>query len=311
MRESSIISVEYFGETAVIIRIETEGLMTDDAMRRFHDAVTEAIGPRSRIVFDMAHVRFLSSAAMAKFINLLRQSRTRKGQLVFCRLTPGVREAFQVNRLDRVFKIASSLEEAMAALSWSLELGCPIGRCEGTSLSHDPSIANRGGELCCRSCGCQFLVAPFQLAANGEAQVEVSRFAIPTYADELIRAELGVIVNLHIVGRLDLFASEAFVDAMRSLPQSCRALLDLRSATELSEPGLRLLEEHFRVDTSIDRVVVLVDPDRFHRARVILSNFRVTMIHDEAIAVLRGSGASDESPARLVVFARTVDITAG
>ena len=310
MSESSIISVDYFGEMAVTIRFETERLTDHDSIHRIYDEVRQAIGPRALVVFDLVHVQFLSSSATAMFIRLFHQSRTRGGQNVFCRPTASVREAFQTSALDRLFKIASCLEEALAALRWSLEVKCPIAGCEGTSLSHDPLITGHGGELGCRSCGCRFRVVPFQLTPNGEAQAQVSRFAIPTYEQEQIRAELGVVVDLHIVGRLDLFAAESLVDAMRSLPQSFPVLLDLRSATELSEPGLHLLEEHVRAGSSIDRVVVLVDTDRFCRACAILSEVRATMNHDEAMAVLRGSRTSDESPAPLLVSARTVDITA-
>jgi anti-anti-sigma regulatory factor len=228
------------------------------------------------------------------------------GRLILCRLNPLIRQLYQYQRLDRVFQIVSSVEEALAALNWSLAIDCPVAVCEGDALSHDPSIADRGGELCCRSCGCRFQVVPFQLSRGGEARVAVRRFEIPTYEQEQIRAELDVIVPLHVVGRLDLFAAEALVDAWRSLPGSSRVLLDLRAATELSKKGLRLLEKHFRDNASGDRFVALVDPDRSDRTRAALSGIRVTTAHDEAMSILGGSSDSDEKPVPLLVSARTV-----
>jgi anti-anti-sigma factor len=306
--EPAIFSMEYFGEIA-ILRIETTRLYDEYTVRSL-DAAIEACGERSQIVFDMVRVFLISSLALSRLMKIQRQSKSIGRQIVLCNMTPKVSEAFRTSNLDRLFKITSSLEEALAALSWSLEIGCPIAGCEGNSLSHERSIADREGELCCRFCGCRFWVAPFQLAANGEAQAAVSRFAIPTYEQEQIRAELGVIVDLRIVGRLDLFASEALVDAMRSLPQASRALLDLRSATELSEPGLRLLEEHVHALNLTDRVVALVDSDRFDQTRAVLSHFRISMNRDEAMAVLRAFRVSDESQAPLLVSARTVNISA-
>ncbi len=176
-----------------------------------------------------------------------------------------VRDSLRTSKLDRLFQFASTVDEAFAALSWTVAIGCPISGCEGDALSHEPSIADRGGMLCCRSCGCRFQVAPFQLSLNRAVQVAVSRFEIPTYEQELIRAEVGAIVHLDIVSRLDLFAAEALIDASRSLSGSRRVLLDLRSATEPSESGLRLLHEEFPGDTSLHRVVVLVDRDRSYR----------------------------------------------
>jgi hypothetical protein len=225
-------------------------------------------------------------------------------------MTPKVSEAFRTSKLDRFFEIASSLEDALAALRWSVEIGCPIAGCEGTSLSHEQLTAKRETEVRCRSCSCRFRVAPFQLGPNGEARVQVSWFTIPTYEQEQIRAQLGTIVYLDLVGRLDLFVAEALVDACRSIPKSRRVMLDFRTATELSEPGLRLLKEHVRTDNSIDRFVALVDSDQFNRSRAILSNVQVTTTQEEAVAMLGGSPESDESLTLLLVSARVVDRTA-
>jgi anti-anti-sigma factor len=303
-------SAEKRGEIA-ILRMGTDQFILNDTAARFSEEVIRTIGECVQIVIDMAQVQHLSSSGLANLIRFHVRSKNSGGQVVLFNLTSNVSETIRTSRLDLLFTIASSLEDALAALSrWSVAIACPIAGCEGINRSHERSIVHRGGEVVCRSCGCRFWVAPFELARNGQAQVEVSRFAITTYEQEQICAELGFIVHLHIVGRLDLFASEALVDAMRSLPQSCRALLDLRSASELSEPGLHLLEEHVRAVTSMDRVVVLVDTDRFHRVCAILLEVRATMSRDEAMAVLSDSRASDEPLAPLLVSARTVDKTA-
>jgi anti-sigma B factor antagonist len=304
--EHILFSTEFFGEI-VTVRIAIERLIDDRTVIRLFDEVIEAVGQRSHIVFDLAQVYHVSSVTFSRLIQIHRRSKNRGGEVVLCQLKPGVHEAFRTSNLDRLFKIAATLEEALAALRWSLAIDCPIAGCEGDALTHDPSISDRGEELRCRSCGCRFRVAPFQLSSGGEGRVEVMRFEIPTYEQEQIRAELGVIAHLQIVGRLDLFTSEALVDAWRSLPTPRHALLDLRAATELSEPGLRLLEVNVRADTSIDRIVVLVDPDRSDRTRAVLPNVRVTIAHEEAMSVLRDSPGTDLSPALLLVSARILE----
>jgi anti-anti-sigma factor len=307
--ERPLVSSEYVGEI-VILRIETENLLLDDSACRFYDEVVQAIGARARIVLDMAQVRNLGSMAFGRLVTLWGNSRRKGGMIVLCRPTAVIREAFRVNQLDRVFQIVSSLEEAFAALSWCLAIECPVAGCEGDALCHDPSIAQRGGELCCRSCGCRFRVAPFQLSTSGEAQVTVGHFEIPTYEHEQVRAELGALIVLQIVGRLDLFTLEALVDAWRSLPPPRRAVVDLRAATELSDASLRLLEKHLRNGRSADRFVVLVDPSRSDRTCGVLTDVLVTSTRDEALSVLSGSARSLESPASLFVSARAVGRTA-
>jgi anti-anti-sigma factor len=303
--EPRFISAEYCGDIA-ILRIETEFLFDEETVRHIFDEVTAAIGQRPRIILEMGKIKLVSSTAFSRLITIQRKSRERGGRVILCSIIPNVLEEFRTHALDKVFQIVSTLDEAKAALSWSLTIRCPIAGCEGDGLSNDPSIADRGGEFCCRSCGCSFRVAPFQLDRAGEARVAVSRFEIPTYEHEQIRAELGGIVHLDIIGRLDLFAAEALVDAWRSLPQSRRALLDLHAATELSQPGLRTLGEYLKADVSADRVVVLVDPDRSARTRAGLLDLRVTTIQDEAMAIHRSSPGSDEPPPPLLVSARTV-----
>jgi hypothetical protein len=94
------------------------------------------------------------------------------------------------------------------------------------------------------------------------------------------------------------------------LPQPRRALLNLHAATELSEPGLRMLGEHLSADASADQVVLLVDLDRSVRTRAGFLDIRVTTTQDEAMEVLRSSPGSDEPPPPLLVSARTVGRTA-
>jgi hypothetical protein len=133
----------------------------------------------------------------------------------------------------------------------------------------------------------------------------VSRFEILTYEHEYIRAEPGEIVRLDIVGRLDVFAAEALVDALQSLPDTCGALLDLRTATDSSEAGFRLLEEHLHSTMSCDRVVVVLDSDRCWGSRL-HSGIRLTTKQDEALSILRSSLESGGATVPLLVSARTV-----
>jgi anti-anti-sigma factor len=306
--KSPLFSAEHRGEIAVI-RIRTDLLADFDTVTLFYNEVIKAIGECSQIVFDLQEVRQLSSAVMGRFIQIWRHTQNSGGRIVFCRASLDVRAAFQTSRLDVLFDFASTLEEALAALTWTLAIRCPIAGCQGDGLCHEPSIPERGGELCCRSCGCQFRVAPFQLSRGGQAKAAVSRFELPTYEHELIRAELGAIVRLDIAGRFDLFVAEALVDACQSLPAPHCVLLDLRAATELSDAGLRLLGNYLLAEASGAGVVVLVEPNRSERTRTVLSYGFVSTTQDEALLVLRSSPASNETPAPLFVSVQSVKET--
>jgi anti-anti-sigma factor len=293
-----------------MIRIETEKLFDERIVRECFEQVSVAIGPQHHIILDLEPTTLWSSTALRKLVDLEIMSRKRGGRMILCGLTPVALQVFRTSNLDRLFQIVSTIDEAMTALGWSLAIRRPIAACEGDGVSYDPSIIDRGEDFCCRSCGCRFRVAPLQLDSAGEARVAVSSFEIPTYELERVRVVVGAISHLEIVGRLDLFAAEALVDAWRSLPRPRQALLGLSAATELSELGLRLIEEHVRGDTSIDRVVVQVDPAQADRTRAVLSDVQVMTKKDEAMLVLRGSPESDEIPLPLLVVARPVGRTA-
>ncbi len=300
--EPPLISVDSFGEI-IILRIQADAINDHHNSGRFRDELKAVLAQRSSVVVDLGQVDYLSSTGSGELVRIHFHTTRIGGRIIFCRLTPVVRDLLRVNKLDRMFQIVSSLGEAMAALDWSLAIDCPIAGCEGDGLCHEPSIADRGGELCCRSCGCRFRVEPFRLSPSGEARVTVSWFEIPTYEHEQVHGELGAIVKVRITGRLDLFAAESLVDAWRSLPGASRALLDLSAATELSSPGLRFLEEQVRASSPIDRFVVVVDPDRSDRTRAVLSIIRVATTQEEAMSILRGSRAMDETPTALWVSA--------
>ena len=68
-----------------------------------------------KMLINMENVRYLSSAVLGKLISLHKALRTRKGVLKLCSIAPAIMEVFEITRLDKVFDIHKSEDEALEA----------------------------------------------------------------------------------------------------------------------------------------------------------------------------------------------------
>jgi anti-sigma B factor antagonist len=69
------------------------------------------------VVVDLREVSFLDSTGLATLVQGMKRSRMENGDLRLCGLQQPVRMIFELTRLDRVFEIFPSQEEAVLAFS--------------------------------------------------------------------------------------------------------------------------------------------------------------------------------------------------
>jgi|SRR5438045_3670416 anti-sigma B factor antagonist len=69
------------------------------------------------IVIDLAGVSYVDSSGLALFIDGLQRVQSYGGQLVLSALRENVRMVFEIARLDQVFKIFPTSEDAVRALA--------------------------------------------------------------------------------------------------------------------------------------------------------------------------------------------------
>jgi anti-sigma B factor antagonist len=67
------------------------------------------------LLLDFSNVEFLSSAALNKLIILHNKVQANSGQLKLCNLMPEIREVFVITRLNQLFEIEDSKDEALSA----------------------------------------------------------------------------------------------------------------------------------------------------------------------------------------------------
>ncbi len=72
----------------------------------------QAAGPGSVIV-DLSEVHYMDSSGLATLVEAMQTARKNQGKLVICALQEKVRSIFEIARLDMVFKIVNTRDEAL------------------------------------------------------------------------------------------------------------------------------------------------------------------------------------------------------
>jgi anti-sigma B factor antagonist len=73
------------------------------------------VDKRNKVLLNFDSVEFMSSAALNKLISLNSKVKAAAGRLKLCCLRAEIKEVFTITRLDRVFDLRKSEEEAIEA----------------------------------------------------------------------------------------------------------------------------------------------------------------------------------------------------
>lgn len=67
------------------------------------------------LLFNLRKVHYIDSSGLAIFIELFQKIKRYQGKLVLFNLAEGVRNVFEIAKLDSIFHLARTEEEALAA----------------------------------------------------------------------------------------------------------------------------------------------------------------------------------------------------
>lgn len=108
------VSLERQG-TAVVARPQVK-MMDGDALAALARTLGETTGPESGIdavVVDLGDVAILPSLALGRLVAVSNDCKARGLRLTLVRLRPQIRQVFAVTRLDKVFRFADTVEDAV------------------------------------------------------------------------------------------------------------------------------------------------------------------------------------------------------
>ncbi|MCH7849077.1 MAG: STAS domain-containing protein [Planctomycetes bacterium] len=67
-----------------------------------------------RVIVDLGEVPYMDSSGLATLVEAMQIARKNQGKLIICALQQKVRSIFEIARLDMVFKIVNTRDEALA-----------------------------------------------------------------------------------------------------------------------------------------------------------------------------------------------------
>jgi anti-sigma B factor antagonist len=104
------------GTDVLVIELREDNLDASN-VRDFRDAVQSLMGERTRVVLDMAGVKFVDSSGLGALISCLRQVNGRRGDFRLCEMSRTVRALFELMRMHRVFNIHDTRADAVASFT--------------------------------------------------------------------------------------------------------------------------------------------------------------------------------------------------
>lgn len=104
------------GSDVLVIELREDNLDASN-VREFREAVQSLMLERSRVVLDMAGVKFVDSSGLGALISCLRQANSRNGDFRLCELSRTVRALFELMRMHRVFNIHEARVDAVGSFS--------------------------------------------------------------------------------------------------------------------------------------------------------------------------------------------------
>ena len=95
-----------------------EKILDEISISQISSKLTELVGSQDqpRLVLDFGNVGNMSSSALGMLIMLHKRIREKGGQLRLCNIQPAIFEIFVITRLNEIFSICSSRQEAIEAL---------------------------------------------------------------------------------------------------------------------------------------------------------------------------------------------------
>jgi anti-sigma B factor antagonist len=94
----------------ISIHGEIDAYHSGEVKKFLKDAINET--KLQKIVLDMSEVNYIDSAGLGSLVALYKDARMAEKELVLASLKQTVMRIFEMTRLDRVFKIVQTVEEA-------------------------------------------------------------------------------------------------------------------------------------------------------------------------------------------------------
>ncbi|MGF1581785.1 MAG: STAS domain-containing protein [Gemmataceae bacterium] len=108
------LEVEDSGEVTVVNFVDKK-ILDEQNIQTIGDQLFQLVDKlgRTKLLLNFGNVEYLSSAALGKLITLNRKVNNARGQLILCNISEQIYEVFEITKLNKVFQIEKSEQEAL------------------------------------------------------------------------------------------------------------------------------------------------------------------------------------------------------
>jgi len=104
---------------ATVVELTDRKILDEMMINKIGEQLGQVVADsdKPKLVLDFANVGHMSSSALGMLITLHKRIRERKGELCLSGIQPPIYEVFVITRLNEIFQICKSREEAISHLT--------------------------------------------------------------------------------------------------------------------------------------------------------------------------------------------------
>lgn len=99
-----------------IVTLECENLDAG-SVKEFKAKLAPLLEEHTYMIFDLSRVKFVDSSGLGVMLSCLRKLNAKEGDLKLCGMTKQVRALFELVRMQRIFDIMNTREEAVKSFN--------------------------------------------------------------------------------------------------------------------------------------------------------------------------------------------------
>ena len=116
-KASPNLSIDFRG-TIVLATLTDDKILDEEQLQALEGSFLPLIDqtPGIQLIIDFSNVKFLTSSVLGLLIRISKKVYEKNGTLRLCSISPKILDVFRITRLDKIFEIHSSVEDAMIGL---------------------------------------------------------------------------------------------------------------------------------------------------------------------------------------------------
>ena len=105
-------------DNVTVVQLLDRKILDEMSIMQIGDAINDLLAESStpKLVLDFSSVAHMSSSALGMLITLHKRIRERDGQLRLCCSQPSSYEVFVITRLNEIFRVCQSRQEALESI---------------------------------------------------------------------------------------------------------------------------------------------------------------------------------------------------